>query len=115
MYTVTCTPHIRFKTEKPERPEGPEEPERPEDPETPDDPERLEGQERPEELERPERLEDPERPEEPEINPYSPISRRRERTSASVARKGPWASIFTVATAEAKRAASRGLSPWARR
>ena len=97
MYTVTCTPHIRFKTERPERPEGPEEPEepeRPEDPETPDD---------------------PENPERPEINPYSPSSRRRERTSASVARKGPWASIFTVATAEAKRAASRGLSPWARR
>ena len=97
MYTVTCTPHIRFKTERPERPEEPEEPERPEDPETTDDPE------------------NPENPEEPEINPYSPISRRRERTSASVARKGPWASIFTVATAEAKRAASRGLSPWARR
>lgn len=94
MYTVTCTPHIRFKTEKPERPEEPERPEDPETPETPDDPERQE---------------------EPEINPYSPISRRRERTSASVARKGPWASIFTVATAEAKRAASRGLSPWARR
>ena len=91
MYTVTCTPHIRFKTERPERLEGPEEPERPEEPET------------------------PEKPERPEINPYSPISRRRERTSASVARKGPWASIFTVATAEAKRAASRGLSPWARR
>lgn len=100
MYTSPCTPHIRFKTEKPERPE---EPERPEDPETPDDPEN------------PERPERPERPEEPEITPYSPISRRRERTSASVARKGPWASIFTVATAEAKRAASRGLSPWARR
>ena len=112
MYTVTCTPHIRFKTERPERPEGPEEPERPEDPETPDDPENPERPERPERLEEPEK---PEEPEEPEITSYSPISRRRERTSASVARKGPWASIFTVATAEAKRAASRGLSPWARR
>ena len=102
MYTVTCTPHIRFKTE---RPEGPEEPERPEDP-----PPGETGKTG--ETKGPER---PENPEEPEINPYSPISRRRERTSASVARKGPWASIFTVATAEAKRAASRGLSPWARR
>ena len=100
MYTVTCTPHIRFKTERQERLEEPEEPERPEDPDDPENPETPD---------------DPERPEEPEINPYSPISRRRERTSASVARKGPWASIFTVATAEAKRAASRGLSPWARR
>ena len=109
MYTVTCTPHIRFKTERPERlegPEEPEEPERPEDPETPETPDDPENPERPERPKEPERL---------EINPYSPISRRRERTSASVARKGPWASIFTVATAEAKRAASRGLSPWARR
>ena len=103
---MTCTPHIRFKTERPERLEGPEEPE---DPETPENPENPERPERPERLERLERLE------EPEITPYIPISRRRERTSASVARKGPWASIFTVATAEAKRAASRGLSPWARR
>ena len=106
MYTVTCTPHIRFKTERPEGPEEPEDPETPETPENPENPERPE---------RPERPEEPEEPEEPEINPYNPISRRRERTSASVARKGPWASIFTVATAEAKRAASRGLSPWARR
>ncbi len=103
MYTVTCTPHIRFKTERLEGPEEPERPEEPEDPETPDDPEN------------PERPERPGEPGKTGNNPYSPISRRRERTSASVARKGPWASIFTVATAEAKRAASRGLSPWARR
>ena len=39
---MTCTPHIRFKTERPERLEGPEEPERPEDPETPETPEKPE-------------------------------------------------------------------------
>lgn len=100
MYTVTCTPHIRFKTERPERLEEPEKPEDWKDRKNRKDWKNWKNQKN-----RKNRKE----------TPYSPISRRRERTSASVARKGPWASIFTVATAEAKRAASRGLSPWARR